>query len=186
MRVRLAAILCIVILLSGCKGSGDSLDRAVALRNRILRGNGCSFTAAVTADYGEQIYVFKMDCETDREGNLTFTVKEPATIAGITGNVSGTGGAITFDDKVLAFETIADGLVTPVTAPWLVMKTLRSGYLRDASETEQGFLISIDDSYAEEPLQLRIRTAGDLPASGEIFWQGRRILTIVVENFSFL
>lgn len=186
MRYRVAAIICVLLLLSGCKGNGDSLERAVALRNKILREDGCSFTATVTADYGEQIYVFKMDCKTDREGNFTFTVAEPATIAGITGKIDGTGGAITFDNKVLAFQTIADGLVTPVTAPWLFVKTLRSGYLKDAAETEQGFEISIDDSYAEESLQLRIRTAGEVPASAEIFWQSRRILTITVENFSFL
>ena len=186
MRYRVAAIICVLLLLTGCKGSEDSLDRAMALRNRVLREDGCSFTATVTADYGEQIYIFKMACKTDREGNLTFTVEEPDTIAGITGKISGTGGAITFDDKVLAFQTIADGLVTPVTAPWLFIKTLRSGYLKDATETEQGFEMSIDDSYAEESLQLRIRTAGDVPDSAEIFWQSRRILTIAVENFSFL
>ena len=186
MRFRLAAIILVLFLLSGCKGSENSLNRAVALRDRVLGGDGCSFSATVTADYGEQIYVFKMDCKTDREGNLSFAVTEPATIAGITGKVTGSGGAITFDDKVLAFQTIADGLVTPVTAPWLFMKTLRSGYLKDVAETEQGFEISIDDSYAEESLQLRIRTAGDLPAFAEIFWQGRRILTVSVENFSFL
>lgn len=186
MRYRLAAIVCVLLLLSGCKGSGDSLDRAIALRNRILSGDGCSFTATVTADYGEQIYIFKMECKTDREGNLTFTVAEPATIAGTTGKIDNTGGGITFDDKVLAFQTIADGLVTPVSAPWLFMKTLRSGYLKDAAETEQGFEMSIDDSYAEESLALRICVAGDLPASAEFFWQSRRILTIDVENFSFL
>lgn len=186
MRARLAAIVCVLFLLSGCKGSGDALDRAVALRNRVLDSSGCSFCVAVTADYGEQIYVFKMDCKVDREGNMTFTVTEPATIAGITGKITGTGGAITFDDKVLAFQTIADGLVTPVTAPWLLMKTLRSGYLKDAVATDTGFEISIDDSYAEESLQLRIRTAGDLPSAAEIFWQGRRILTLTVEDFSFL
>lgn len=186
MRLRLAAIICVALLISGCKGSGDSLDRAIALRNRVLHENGCGFTSIITADYGEQIYVFKMDCKTDKEGNLSFAVLEPATIAGITGKISSTGGAITFDDKVLAFQTIADGLVTPVTAPWLFMKTLRSGYLKDAAETEQGIEMSIDDSYAEESLQLRIRTAGELPASAEIFWQSRRILTISVENFSFL
>ena len=174
MRIRLAAIFCVIILLSGCRGSEESLDRAVALRNRILRANGCNFTAIVTADYGEHIYVFKMDCEADRDGNLTFSVKEPATIAGITGKITGTGGAITFDDKVLAFQTIADGLVTPVTAPWLVMKTLRSGYLKDASETDQGFVISIDDSYAEGSLQLRIRTAGDLCISATRFLRRSR------------
>lgn len=186
MRSRLAVIILVLILLSGCKGSEDSLDRAMTLRNKVLRGDGCSFSATVTADYGEQIYVFKMDCKTDREGNLSFVVSDPATIAGITGKITGSGGAITFDDKVLAFQTIADGLVTPVTAPWLFMKTLRSGYLKDAAETESGFEISIDDSYAEESLQLRIRTVEDMPAFAEIFWQGRRILTLTVENFSFM
>lgn len=186
MRIRLAAILGVLLLLSGCKGSSDALERAVSLRNRVLDSNGCSFSATVTADYGEQIYIFKMDCKTDREGNVTFAVVEPATIAGITGKITGTGGAITFDDKVLAFQTIADGLVTPVSAPWLLIKTLRSGYLKDAAITNTGLEISIDDSYAEKSLQLRIRTAEDLPSSAEIFWQGRRILTVIVEEFSFL
>ena len=186
MRIRLAGILCVLLLFTGCKGNSDSLDRAVALRNRILREDGCEFRATVTADYGQQIYEFRMDCKTDREGSITFTVVEPTTIAGISGGISGSGGVITFDDKVLAFQTIADGLVTPISAPWLLMKTLRSGYLKDVAKTEQGYEISIDDSYAEESLQLRIRTANDLPAFAEIFWQGRRILTVVVENFSFL
>ena len=186
MRARLAAIVCVLFLLSGCKGGNDALNRAVALRSRVLSGDGCCFTTTVTADYGEQIYVFKMDCKADGVGDLTFTVKEPATIAGITGKITGTGGAITFDSKVLAFQTIADGLITPVSAPWLFLKTLRSGYLKDAAPTEQGLLISVDDSYAENALQLRIRTTGELPASAEIFWQSRRILTLTVEGFSFL
>ena len=186
MRIRLAAVACIFVLLSGCKGAEESLQRAMALRSRVLNGNGCSFSATVTADYGEQIYVFKMDCQTDREGNLTFSVTEPATIAGITGKITGTGGAITFDDKVLAFQTIADGQVTPVTAPWLFIKTLRSGYLKDTTAADEGFTITIDDSYEEESFQLRIHTKGDLPTFAELFWQGRRILTLNVEDFTIL
>lgn len=186
MRYRLAVILSVLFLLSGCKGSGDSLNRAMLLRNRILEGDGCSFRTTVTADYGEQIYVFKMDCQTDRDGNLSFSVIEPDTIAGIAGKISASGGAITFDDKVLAFQTIADGLVTPVSAPWLFVKTLRSGYLKDAAETAEGYEISIDDSYEEESLQMQIQTEGDSPSFVEIFWQGRRILTLSVENFTVL
>ena len=186
MRTRLAVIICVLFLFSGCKDSGDGLNRAVALRNRVLYSEGCSFLATITADYGEQIYEFKMDCKTNREGDLTFTVMEPLTIAGITGKVSGLGGEITFDDKVLAFQTIADGLVTPVSAPWLFIKTLRGGYLGGVALTGKGIEISIDDSYAEESLHLQIHTAGDLPEYTEIFWQGRRILTLTIENFSFL
>lgn len=186
MRYRLAAIICFLFFFTGCKGNGDSFNRAMALRNKILESNGCRFQTTITADYGEQIYIFKMDCQTDRDGNLSFSVIEPETIAGIAGKISASGGAITFDDKVLAFQTIADGLVTPVSAPWLFVKTLRSGYLKDTAETENGYAISIDDSYEEESLQLQISTAGDMPSFAEIFWQGRRILTLSVENFTVL
>lgn len=186
MRGRLVAVLCVVILLAGCKNSGAPLDRALALRNKILDSNGCSFHTTVTADYGEKIYVFSMDCKTDKDGNLTFSVTEPATIAGITGKISSAGGAITFDDQVLAFQTMADGQITPVTAPWVFMNTLRSGYMKACTETDNGMEISIDDSYAEDALHLSIIAEDDVPVSAEIFWQGRRVLTLSVESFTYL
>ena len=186
MRLRLAVILCFAFLFSGCRKDPNALDSAVALRNKVLNGSGCSFQTTVTADYGEMIYIFTMDCKSDQNGDLTFCVVEPETIAGISGTVSGFGGTIIFDDKVLAFQTMADGQVTPVSAPWLFMKTLRSGYLRDASATDDGLQITIDDSYQENALQLRILTKGESPKSGEIFWQGRRVLTLTVESFTFL
>jgi len=36
------------------------------------------------------------------------------TISGITGSLSQNGGKLTFDDKALAFDVMADGLVSPV------------------------------------------------------------------------
>lgn len=186
MRVKLAAILCIAIILCGCKNSEDSLKEGMALRREILESSGCSFHSTVTADYGEKIYVFQMDCKTDKEGTLQFAVTSPDTISGITGKIDNDGGAITFDDKVLAFQTLADGQVTPVTAPWLMIKTLRSGYIRDAVATEEGFEVSIDDSYKEDALRLVIGVVGGKPATAEIYWQSRRILTVTVEDFVFL
>ena len=186
MRGRLAVLLCAVLLLCGCKNTNKSLDKALAIRNKIQTGNGCSFTTTINADYGEKLYTFKMNCLLDQAGNLTFSVLEPATIHGITGKVSVAGGAITFDDKILAFPTIADGQVTPVSAPWLLIKTLRSGYIKGCAELEDGFEISIDDSYEEESLFMQIEAKKDIPISAEIFWQGRRILTLSIEEFTYL
>ena len=185
MRVKVAVFLCVFLLFTGCKKS-EPLDYALALRNKVLDSNGCSFRAVVTADYGEKVYKFSMDCTTDKEGNLTFLVKDPATIAGISGKISQKGGAVTFDDKVLAFQTIADGQVTPVTAPWLLIKTLRSGYIKGCTQEKSNFLISIDDSYAENDLRLNITVEEDLPTFGEIFWKGRRVMTVLIDNFVFL
>jgi len=186
MRLKVIAIVCVILLLSGCNSANAPTERALALRNKILDSNGCSFHTAVTADYGEEIHTFSMDCEADKEGNLTFTVTEPNTIAGITGKITAVGGGITFDDKVLAFQSIADDQVTPVVAPWLFIKTLRSGYIRDCADSEDGYEVSIDDSYAEDALRLSIRVVNDLPVAGEIFWKGRRILTLLVEDFTYL
>ena len=158
----------------------------MSFREKMLSSNGCSFSTTVTADYGEQIYTFSMDCVCDKEGNLTFSVTKPESIAGITGKVSSEGGSLTFDDKILAFQTIADGQITPVTAPWLFMKTIRSGYLNGCSIQEDGIEITIDDSYREDALRLLVSVKNDVPSSAEIFWKGRRVMSLIVENFAYL
>jgi len=187
MRLKIAAVLCLMFLITGCADSGGTVDRAITLRNKILESDGCQFRTVITADYGDDIYVFSMECKTDREGNLTFSVYEPTSIAGITGKITGTGGAITFDHQVLAFQTMADGQITPVCAPWVFIKALRSGYLKDCMETDGGFQISIDDSYAADALHLNLRMdAENRPVAAEIFWQGRRVLVLTVEEFMYL
>lgn len=184
---RMAAVVCLVLLLAGCSAAQEDLDRAMALRAKLLAATGCSFDATVTADYGDLSYTFSMSCSTDEQGNLRFSVTEPQTIAGISGTVSATGGKLTFDDKVLSFALMADGLVTPVSAPWLLVKTLRSGYLTSCGQEGDGLRLSIDDSYADDALHLDIWLGeGDVPVRGEILWQGRRLLSIQVENFIFL
>lgn len=184
---RLAAIVCFVLLLTGCSTAEENLNRAMALRAKLLKAAGCSFDAEVTANYGDISYTFSMHCSTDEQGNLRFSVTEPKTIAGISGTVSATGGKLTFDDKVLAFQLMADGLVTPVSAPWLLIKTLRSGYLTSCGQEGAYLRLSVDDSYADDALHLDIWLGeGDLPVQGEILWKGRRLLSIRVENFTFL
>ena len=186
MRVKVSAvIICVLLLLTGCKAGNEPLEQALALRSTLQKSEGCSFQVTVNADYGEKLYTFKMDCKTDKAGSMTFTVTEPATLNGITGKIDDISGKLTFDDKVLAFETIADGQITPVTAPWLFVNTLKSGYLTGCAQLESGLEISIDDSYGENPLQLNIVTDGNVPVSAEIYYKGRRIMTLQIENFTF-
>lgn len=187
MKYRLAAIMCVICLLSGCSSGTNAMEQAVRLRTAILSGEGCSFQCKITADYGEKIYTFDMNCQADKEGNLTFTVTSPETISGICGTITQSEGVLTFDDRVLAFETIADENLTPVSAPWVFLKTLRNGYIKSCASTDEGFFMEIDDTYAESSLQLRIYTdTKSKPMGGEIFWNNRRILTLQVDNFTIL
>lgn len=186
MKKILSAILSVLLLLSGCKSTKGALNQAITLREKITNSNGCSFHTVIQADYGEKLYTFSADCVTDREGNLTFTVTSPDSISGITGKVRATGGEVLFDDKVLAFQSMADDQITPVSAPWVFMKALRSGYIASCSSDGEETEISIDDSYAEDSLRLQMRLKEKKPVLSEIYWQGRRVLTLTIENFTFL
>lgn len=186
MRRKLSIFLFLVFLLCGCNKTNGPLDDAILLRNKILQSNGCSFKATVTADDNEKLYVFSMECESDKDGNVSFCVTKPESIAGITGKISAKGGALTFDDKILAFQALADGEISPVCAPWLLVKTLRGGYIRGCAHNDGSYQIEIDDSYEEDALRLNIFVKNDLPVSAEIFWKGRRTLSITVEDFTYL
>lgn len=178
---KLWTLLLCVIFLTGCSdGSGD-LDGAMQLRASILRAEKCTFTAQITADYGDMVYHFTLDCAADRDGNVTFTVKAPETIAGITGRITADVGAITFDDTVLCIPMLTDDQITPVSSPWILMRSLRSGYIRSCADGR----MTVDDSYADDALTLDIALGDDgMPQLAEIFWKNRRILTIQVASFT--
>lgn len=188
MKKRLLAITVVfAVLLCGCGGVKSELQRAMALRSKLLNSNGFSFDAVVTADYGEKIYTFEMGCQSDQLGNLTFTVLSPETIAGITGKISETGGKLTFDDQALAFELLAEDQLTPVSAPWILVHTLLGGYISSCSSGENGLMLSIDETYEDDALNLSVWLGEeDLPTDAEILCGGRRILSLTIKNFVYL
>lgn len=180
------ALLCAVFFLTGCSAETE-LEQALSFRSRLLAGAGCSFTAQVTADYGDELQEFTMDCRGDSRGGITFTVTSPETIAGISGTLSETGGALTFDDTALQFPLMAEETLSPVSAPWVFLKTLRSGYIVSACTEENLLHLSIDDSFDDDALRLDIwLDENQNPVRGEILHDGMRILTLRIGNFQIL
>jgi hypothetical protein len=173
----------LILLLGGCSGENAELEKGMALRSRMLKAETVSFTADIEADYGDKLNLFSMECQTDSKGDMCFTVTAPRSIAGITGQISGGNGALTFGDTALHFELLTDDLLSPVSGPWILIQALRSGYLTSAG-TEEGYVrLTIDDSYEEDALQVDVwLKESDLPERAEICHEGRRILTLVVKD----
>lgn len=184
---RVLAVVLLAVILTGCGGVDTEMDRAMTLRQQLLNAAECSFQTVVTADYGEQVYTFSMDCTAGSDGAVRFTVTDPESIAGITGELSGEGGKLTFDDTAVAFDMLADGQISPVSAPWVLVKTLRGGYLAACAREGELLRLSIDDSYEADALRLDIwLDSEDHPVNAEILFDGRRILSMTVENFSIV
>ena len=173
-----------VLILTGCSKTRSMLDKAMALRADLFACESCTFQADITADYGDEIHTFQMDCVGDNDGNLNFTVTAPETIAGITGVISAGEGKLTFDDHAVAFPLLAEGQVTPISGPWILMKTLMGGYLTACNEEDGMIHLMVNDSYAEDALELEIWLDGEVcPTHVEIGYEGRRIVTMEIENF---
>ena len=86
-KLRLLLILC--FLLTGCRAEDDCLRQGISLREKLM-AQRCSFTAQITADFGDKLYTFSMGCSTDQQGNVSFIVLAPESISGISGTLSAT------------------------------------------------------------------------------------------------
>lgn len=156
------------------------MDEALALRSAIVQAECCSFSAVITADYGDMVYGFSMKCIADNNGNVSFEVMKPETIAGITGQLTSDGGTVTFDEIELAIPMLTDDQITPVSAPWILIRSLRGGYITSCDDGR----ITINDSYAEDALRVDITLDQEnYPVLAEIYWKNRRILTLEVTSF---
>lgn len=181
---KLVALL-LATLICGCAGHNDAFDKAMQLRTSLLSGQGCRFEAVVTADFGEQSTSFSLQCEADRQGELTFTVVQPQTLSGIAGRVDAERGTLCFADTALTFPLLADGLLSPVSGAWVLVNALRSGYVRSCAEEGNLVRLTVDDSYQADALMLDIWIDGTTgPVQADIYEENRRILTVQIENFA--
>ena len=182
-----AVAVILLTFLCGCSVPPKEMDEAMELRSQLLQASSCSFEATVTADYGDKVHIFTMACKSDSQGNLAFTVTKPETLAGISGRLTGSGGTLTFEDTALHFPLLAEDQLSPISAPWILVKTLRSGYMSSACTEGESVRLSIDDSYEDDPLRLDIwLTSGSVPERADILYDGRRILSVSVVNFEIL
>ena len=184
---KLAALMIALVILTGCTGKRAEMDRIMTLRAKLLGSEGCAFTAHITADYGDSIQEFTLYCEGTNDGDLGFRVEAPETLTGITGRFKGNEGMLTFDDVVLSFPLLADDQITPVSGPWIFLKTLLGGYLTACTVEDDLLHLTVNDSYEEDALQMELwLSSEDVPVHGEIIYDGRRIVTMQIENFQIL
>ena len=158
-----AAILLLLFLLSGCTPQETALSPAIEFRAALA--NGCRFHAQVSADFGETVASFAMDCETDSDGVLRLTVTEPETLSGITATVKNGGGTITYDGMALAFGLLANGNVIPGQEDALYRVT----YEKDFDEKRL-----VTDTWFEN----------GVPICAEVCYNGQRILKILISSFT--
>ena len=184
---RLLSLIVFIFMLTGCARAQENMDRALAFRQKLLKQHGCLFVCDLTADYGNILYKFSLDCKANEKGDISFTVSKPESISGITGTVSNSGGKVKFDESVLGFPILSEDLPTPLSAPWLFMTALRSGYIRTCDFEKGKMVLTIADTYENDAILMPIYfDEENVPVSCEFIWKGRRILSMMISSFTYL
>lgn len=174
----------LLVFLMGCTGPDPAMDAALDLRTRCLSAEQVCFTADIRADYITSIEEFSLECTAGTEGAMTFRVLEPEDISDIRGTVLGTEGTVEFDDTVLAFPLMAEGRLSPLSGPWVVLKAIRSGNIIAAGQEGELLHLTIDDSYADNALTVDLWLEDGQAEEAEIAWEGRRVLSMTFDGFS--
>ena len=174
----------LLIFLMGCSGPDPAMEAALDLRTRCLAAGQVTFTADIRADYITSIEEFSLECTAGPDGTVGFRVLEPEDIRDICGTVRGTGGTVEFDDTVLAFPLMADGCLSPLSGPWVVLKAIRSGNILAAGQEGELLHLTIDDSYEDDALTVDLWLEEGRVQEAEVAWEGRRVLSMTFDDFS--
>lgn len=184
---RMICMMCMMIFLTGCQKPTNAMDVALQFRQNLNAGTACVFDVKITADYGKTCYAFMLNCEAEKDGSLTFNVTAPETISGIMGSISEKGGQLTFDDSALAFPLLADEQLSPISAPWIFIKSMRGGFITSAGMVDNQVRLIMEDSFQGDTLTVHTwLDANNMPILAEIYHNGYRILTLEMENFQIL
>lgn len=190
MRRRLIAILVLILLMfSSCtkEGQHSELQPAMDFRAGLLNSGGAQFTAEVTADYGEEVYTFTLDCKYVTDGTTEIDVAAPDTLCGIKAQIENDTGRLTFFDTELTFGTLADGTVTPLSAPAVLGRCWQSAYIASSGKEEKTLRVSYEDGFDAD--QLLVDTwfsQKGIPIYAEICYNESCVLKLTISDFSLL
>lgn len=189
MRRKPTAVLMILLcLLTACSSKENTdLQAPMDFRTQLLQTGACTFSADMTADYGESIQQFSVRCECQTDGTSNIEVIAPETIAGIAAQISDDGSTLNFEDMAVSFAPLAKGNVAPVSAPVLLVTAWTQAYISTAGREGELRRITYENGFDERQLTVDCWfDEKNVPICAEICYNNETVLKIEITDFSFV
>lgn len=187
MKTWLLPAVCLTLLLSGCQKTEESeVQKALDFRTALLAAPACAYAAEVTADFGDRVFEFGLDCSYNaQENSAALTVTSPELIAGIEAAVDGEQAQVTFEETSLELGTMAGGHVAPLQLPQLLGNAWAYGYVESQAAEGDGWLVTYRTGYGTEELLIYTRFDESLsPRQAEVYYDGACVLTAEIDSFA--
>ena len=137
-------LLCVpmIILLSGCFGmatvGNQTEELTLAVRADYLALRVWAADVALTADYGQRVYQYRLAATQSGE-ELVLALSEPETVAGIIARLKDGDSMLEYDDLWLETGPLNPDGLTPVACIPALIEAAKSGYIV-ACSLEDGLL----------------------------------------------
>lgn len=173
------------LLLSACSHSGMSADKmAKEIRSEILDAGNIRMTLNITADYGDNVYDFKLHFEGGTDGG-TLTVLEPETIAGLTAVFTADGLTFQYDGASLDTGELNESGLSPIGSLPAMLTQWCEGYISQSTyETMDGLSCTAVSFSVSDDTQLRTWFDCEtyLPVRSELTSSGSVVIFCEFEN----
>lgn len=182
----LSVLFCLCLTACNRNSVDRSMQQAIDFRTALMSAGGCAFQADVSADFGEKVYDFTVQCRYMQDEKAVLTVTKPEIIAGIEATVSADGARITFDGTELDFGHLANGRVAPMAVPWLLGRAWSSEYIHAAGKDGETVVVTYLMGYNED--EITIETwfdAAGTPVRCDISHDRQRCLAITISDFRY-
>ena len=171
--------LVLLLCLSGCQGSVQENNLALALRADFLAMDGCSGTMDITADYGERVYAYTVSFSSTQETGMTMVITAPQEVAGITATIAEGQTYLTFDGVQLETGPLNEEGLSPLDALPAFLTAMQSGYMAETGSE----LLGETETLRIETILWFDQATKDL-LQGELRSEGTTIVRCVFSSFA--
>lgn len=180
----------LLLLLCACgraENGQTAMQEAIDFRAALLQAGACSYVGQICAQVGEEVYPFTLRCGCTAE-QAEVCVLEPESIADITATVSVDNGTITYADMCIAFGEMADGTVTPLSAPAVLYACWTGEAITAAGMDGDAIRITYEKGYDSQCLTVDtwLNSENHLPFYAEICYNQACIIQMNLTDFAFV
>jgi outer membrane lipoprotein-sorting protein len=176
------------LLLAACAaGGGKAEERALEARTRMISMERCSFTAEISADYGNRTYDFTVTASYQKDGESILSVTKPDSLSGI----SVTYSSLSFDGARIETGSLSSQGLSPLSAFPALLAAARTGDIAETGFETLGGIEAIcftcRESADGETLEQKLwfDPATGAPLRGEILVNGDLAIACVFTQFQF-
>lgn len=183
-RTKLAALMIISLLLSGCGGHGNE-KKFEGFRTALSAAQEIGMTAEVTADYGDTAREYTLALTDTAEGSQV-EVLAPALLAGVRAHIDKDGSTLEYENLILDTGELTDDGLTPVSALPRLVETIRTGHVDGIWREGECLAVKLtpDDTVT---LTLWLDAETMTPRRAELSGQddGRMLVSCIITEFKY-